>query len=56
MAASRIVSRNVRIMATNATEIAVTSSSRKAWRKRVSVIGRPEGVPEELTLGTEGAL
>ena len=38
MAASRIVSRNARIIATNATEIAVTSRRRKAWRKRVSVI------------------
>src|SRR5688572_31647467 len=43
-------------MATNATEIAVTSNRRKAWRKRVSVIGRPEGVPEVLTVGTEGGL
>jgi hypothetical protein len=34
----------------------VTSSSRKAWRKRVSVMGRSEGVPEALTVGTEGAL
>jgi hypothetical protein len=42
MAASRIVSRNARIIATNATEIAVTSKSRKAWRKRVSVMRRPE--------------
>src|SRR5688572_1190638 len=56
MAASRIVRRNVRIMATNATEIAVTSSSRKAWRNRVSVIGRPDRIPEVLTVGTEGAL
>ena len=42
MAASRMVSRNARIMATNAAEMAVTSRSRKAWRKRVSVMTRPE--------------
>jgi hypothetical protein len=42
MAAKRIVSRNARIIAMNAAEIAVTSRTRKAWRKRVSVITRPE--------------
>src|SRR4030095_37840 len=41
MAASRIVSRNARIIATNAAEIAVTSKSRKAGRKRVSVTTSP---------------
>jgi hypothetical protein len=35
MAASRIVSRNARIIATNAAEIAVTSRRRKAWRLAV---------------------
>jgi hypothetical protein len=38
MAANRIVSRNARIIATNAAEIAVTSNRRKACRKRLSVI------------------
>jgi hypothetical protein len=42
MAASRIVKRNERIIATNAAEIAVTSRRRKAWRKRVSVMTSPE--------------
>jgi hypothetical protein len=42
MAASRIVSRNTRIIATNTAEIAVTSKSRNAWRKRVSVMTRSE--------------
>lgn len=38
IAANRIVRRNARIIATNAAEIAITSRSRKAWRKRVSVM------------------
>ena len=38
MAASKIVRRNVLIIVTNAIEIAATSSRRKAWRKRVSVM------------------
>src|SRR5688572_14067364 len=40
MAASRIVKRNARIIATKATEMAATSSSRNACRKRVSVTAR----------------
>src|SRR5687767_14437642 len=38
MAARRMVTRNERIIATNATEIAATRMRRKAWRKRVSVM------------------
>src|SRR5688572_13399242 len=48
MAASRIVSRNARIMATNAAEIAATSRRRKAWRKRVSVMARSESASEDV--------
>src|SRR5918995_4789779 len=44
MAARRIVSRNARIIATNATEMAATSNSRNACRKRVSVMARSAGL------------
>lgn len=46
-APGRIVSRNARIIATNAAEIAVTSRSRKAWRKRVA----PDAAEAYLVLG-----
>ena len=38
MAARRMVTRNERIIATKAAEIAATRRRRKAWRKRVSVM------------------
>src|SRR4029453_4300679 len=55
MAASRIVRRNPRIIATNAAEIAVTRRRRKAWRRWVSVMAsldwfsnnRSEGVARQ---------